>query len=137
MSGCVMPTMARALLTVHDGAPSEIARKSVVVEPESGMGYRTGVFTVKVYSSCPSERPSPSVSVEFGFSWIPWGDQSAIVAGVTSDRSTLTSSSCEGRCARPPAYPSVRPFVALGHDEEPGQEAACTPARHKKREDAD
>src|SRR5436309_15744233 len=99
MSGCVMPTMARALLTVHDGAPSEIARKSVVVEPESGMGYRTGVFTVKVYSSCPSERPSPSVSVEFGFSWIPWGDQSAIVAGGTADRSTLTSSSWMGWCA--------------------------------------
>src|SRR5437867_11434664 len=106
MSGCVMPTMARALLTVHDGAPSEIARKSVVVEPESGMGYRTGVSTVKVYSSCPSERPSPSVSVEFGFSWIPWGDQSAIVAGGTAGRSTLAAPSWMGRGAGPLDAPS-------------------------------
>ena len=133
MSGCVMPTMARALLTVHDGAPSEIATESVVVEPESGMGYRTGVFTVKVYSSCPSARPSPSVSVEFGFSWIPCGPESATVQAVAAAFRRVNSSKATGRCAWPSEYPSVTRLVVPWKVAEPVQEAARAPSRYRLR----
>src|SRR3990172_6201134 len=135
MSGWVRPVMRSMDRMDHAGAARSRATLSVKAHARFWTGYRFGVFATFTNSSCPSARPSKSVSVALGLRRMPRGPRSRAVHEVASVPRMRTSSIVPTNLSSPSAYPRVTLDEDVGYFP-PVPDATRAPSTYRLNRDA-